>query len=159
MRSLALSIIFAATASLLVTLTGPRGYAQELRITSPASGDVVVAGQPLRVVVAADASVRMVYVLAQSPLPEARPLGNNVFEINIPKTVSPGRYQLGAVGATTEPVFSAPVQIQVEGEDLPVAHGEGYPIDRPELAIRLAQGAHLDGVRQGRLNPRHRFLL
>jgi IPT/TIG domain len=92
-----------------------------LRITSPATGDVVMEGQPLKIVVAADDSVRMVYVVGWTPLPSARPIGNNVFEMDIPKTVPPGKYQLTAMGVTTAPVYSTPVEIQVEREDLPVA--------------------------------------
>jgi IPT/TIG domain len=88
-----------------------------LRITSPATGDVVTEGQPFRITVSADDSVRMVYVLTEHPLPEARPIGNNLFEMVIPKTVPPGRYNLSPVGATSEPVFSEPVSIQVERED------------------------------------------
>jgi hypothetical protein len=41
--------------------------------------------------------------------------------MDIPKTLPLGKYQLTAMGATTAPVFSTPVEIQVEREDLPVA--------------------------------------
>jgi IPT/TIG domain-containing protein len=115
----AIAMLCAATLSTL--LTGPRGYAQDLRIVSPVSGDVVAEGQPLKIVVAADDSVRMVYVMGWTPLPSVRPIGNNVFEMDIPKTVPAGKYQLTALGVTTAPVYSTPVEIQIEREDLPVA--------------------------------------
>ena len=103
---------------------GARGHAQEasLRIASPVSGEVVPSGRPLRIEVAADDSVRMVYVVGSQPLPGVlRAIGKNLFEMEIPKTVPPGKYQLTAMGATSEPVFSLPVEIQIEREDLPVA--------------------------------------
>jgi hypothetical protein len=44
------------------------GQESLLRITSPVTGDVVPEGQPLRITVAADASVHVVGVLAGNPL-------------------------------------------------------------------------------------------
>lgn len=55
-------------------------------------------GQPLRITVAGDPSVRVFGVLAPYPLPDARPVAPNQFEMLIPKTVPPGRYNLTAVG-------------------------------------------------------------
>jgi hypothetical protein len=99
------------------------GLAQErpVRITSPADGDTVMEGQPLIITVSADPSVRFVTVFAWHPLPNVRPVGPNQFEIDIPKTVPPGRYQLTAFGATTTDVESEPVSIHVERDDPAIA--------------------------------------
>jgi hypothetical protein len=88
-----------------------------LRITSPVTGDVVMEGQPLRIAVSADESVRVVGVLAWHPLPDARPIGSNLFEMDIPKTLPPGDYQLTAVGVALADVESEPVMIHVEREE------------------------------------------
>lgn len=128
----AIAMLCAATLSTL--LTGSRGYAQGLRIVSPVSGDVVSEGQPFKIVVEADDSVRMVWVIGWTPLPSPRPIGNNVFEMDIPKTVPLGKYQLTAVGVTTAPVYSPPVEIQVEREDLPVA------LNVPPLEVLINDG-------------------
>jgi hypothetical protein len=116
------TIAWFCVVSVFTILGSFRGQAQDglLRIVSPVSGDVVPEGQPLRIVVAADDSVRMVHVMGWDPLPVGRPLGNNVFEMDIAKTISPGKYQLTAVGVTSVPVYSAPVVIQIEREDTPV---------------------------------------
>ncbi|MFZ0418873.1 MAG: hypothetical protein WAM04_12310 [Candidatus Sulfotelmatobacter sp.] len=109
--------------AVLSALAGVRADAQEnlLHITSPMTGDVVMEGQTLRIVVLADDSVRMVNVMGWTPLPSARTVGNNVFEMEIPKTVSPGKYNLTAMGVTSTLVESLPVTIQIEREDTPVA--------------------------------------
>jgi hypothetical protein len=77
----------------------------------------VMSAQTLRISVSADESVRSVFVISGYPMPNARPLGDNQFEIVIPKTLPSGKYNLTAVGATSTPVESAQVTIQVERED------------------------------------------
>lgn len=126
-----------------------------LRITSPANGDLVIEGQPVRIVVSADPSVRMIFVLASHPLPEARPVGDNQFEMVIPKTVPPSRYNLTAVGVTSTDVESEPVSIQVEREDAVtglsvepsflVFHELEDPYGMPVRVIAsFIDGSHLD---------------
>jgi hypothetical protein len=88
-----------------------------LRIASPATGDIVMEGQPFHITVSADQSVRVVGVLAWHPLPDARPVGSNLFEMDIPRTVPPGNYQLTAVGVASTLVESEPVMIHVEREE------------------------------------------
>jgi hypothetical protein len=56
-----------------------------------------VEAQPLRITVAADASVRVVGVRAGNPLPEARLLGRNQLARFIPKTVPPAIRSKGDV--------------------------------------------------------------
>jgi hypothetical protein len=95
---------------------------------------VVSSGKPLKIVVDADDALRMVSVSGEYPLREPRPIAHNVFEIDIPKTVSPGKYQLAAIGVTaigvtSEPVCSPPVLIQVERDDLPVALKVQTPVE------------------------------
>ena len=98
---------------------GLRAVGQEslLRITSPVTDEVVVEGKPLRITVAADASVRVLGVLGWNPLPEAHLAVPNQFEMLIPKTVPPGRYELTAMGLASTDVESSPVSIQVERAD------------------------------------------
>ncbi len=93
-----------------------------LRITSPEDQSTVFAGQTLKIRVAADPSVQNLLILGQYPLPEARPTGNpGEFAMKLPTNVSPGLYQFGAVGTVPgQPVFSRPVQIQLERRDLPI---------------------------------------
>lgn len=130
-------------AALSTLLMGPRGYAQGLRIVSPVSGDVVSEGQPLKIVVEADDSVRMVYVLGGPyPLPDAHPIGNNVFEMDIPKTLPLGKYQVTAMGVTTTDVYSPPVEIQVEREDMPVALKVSSPGTRAGVPFPLIQDGY-----------------
>lgn len=134
---------------------GLRALAQEslLRITSPVTGDVVVEGQPLRITVAADASVRVFGVLSGNPLPDARLVGPNQFEMLIPKTVPPGRYNLTAVGLASTDIESSPVSIQVEREDSAIELfvqppllsfaelGDKFPL---RVSARFADGSILD---------------
>jgi hypothetical protein len=76
------STIVALILAALLVAGGPRAHGQEalLRITSPVSGDVVMEGQPLRITVSADASVRVFGILSGHPMPEARPVGSNQYE-------------------------------------------------------------------------------
>jgi hypothetical protein len=137
----AIAILCAAILSTL--LTGPRGQAQDLRIVSPVSGDVVVEGQPLKIVVEADDSVRMVWVMGgPAPLPSVHPMGNNVFEMDIPKTVPLGKYRVTAMGVTTTDVYSPPVEIQVEREDMPVALKVSSPGTRAGVPFPLIQDGY-----------------
>ncbi len=61
------------------------------------------------------------YVIAENPLPELRPIGDNQFELTIPKSVPAGAYGLTAVGVTSELVASQPVAIRVESPNHPTA--------------------------------------
>ena len=129
------------------------GQESLLHITSPVTGDVVMEGQPLRITVAADASVRVLGVLAGYPLPDARLVGPNQFEMLIPKTVPPGGYELTAVGLASTDVESSPVSIQVERADsatelfvqpplLSFAElGDKFPL---RVSARFADGSILD---------------
>src|SRR5450755_433424 len=143
------------SAVILLVLAGRCAVGQEslLRITSPVTGDVVMEVRPLRITVSSDESVRVLGVLSGYPIPEARPVGNNQFEIVIPKTVAPGKYNLTAVGMATTDVESSPVSIQVEREDpatelevLPPVlsfgdQGEKFPL---RVFARFADGSNLD---------------
>src|SRR5271165_137657 len=143
-----------ACGAVLLALAGVRGQAQEsLRITSPLTGDVVMEGQALRITVSADESVRVVGVLSGYPMPAARPVGNNQFEMVIPKTIAPGRYDLTAVGLASSDVESQPVSIQVEREDPAVELAVQPPLlSFSELGVkfplrvvaRFADGSQLD---------------
>jgi hypothetical protein len=149
------STIVALILAALLVAGGLRAHGQEslLRITSPVTGDVVMEGQPLRISVSADASVRVFGILSGHPMPDARPVGSNQYEMVIPKTVPPGRYNLTAVGVTSTDVESAPVTIQVERED-PAIEVEVQPSllsfaelgDKFRLRVyaRFADGSSLD---------------
>ncbi len=110
-------------------------------------------GQPLRITVSADASVRVLGVLAWNPLPDARPVGSNQYEMVIPKTVPPGSYNLTAIGLAQRDVESEPVTIRVEREDAPSllqlappllvfnATGDEFPL---RVMAQFGDGSHLD---------------
>jgi hypothetical protein len=131
-----------------------------LRISSPATGDVVVEGQPLRITIAADASVRVVGVLAGNPLPEARLVGRNQLERLIPKNRSPQRSVLTAVGRASIDVESSPASIHVQREDSAIELqvqpplpgfaelGDKFPL---RVYARFADGSNLDVTHSGKV--------
>jgi hypothetical protein len=124
-------IAFPILALLLSTSFCAQAQQGLLRITSPFNGDVVIEGQPLRITVSADSSVRLISLIGGDPLPFAHPVGLNQFEMVVPKTVPPGKYSLTAVGVTTRDVESEPVAIQVERED----EATGLQAEPPFLAF------------------------
>ena len=134
--------------------TGVVAWAQDnaLRITPPNTGDTVNEGQPFRISVAADDAVRFVGIIGWNPLPYARAVGHNLFEMTIPNTVPLGKYNLTAVGVTTAEVASEPVTIQVENDTRAVGlHvqplisfttlGDTMPL---RVIAELADGSKLD---------------
>jgi hypothetical protein len=70
---------------------GLRAVGQEslLRITSPVTDEVVMEGKPLRITVAADASVRVLGVLGWNPLPEAHLVLPISLKCSFPKPFRP----------------------------------------------------------------------
>jgi hypothetical protein len=94
-----------------------------LQITSPANNTVVSPGQALRIDVTASATVRDIWIVTTSPLPDVTP-GTTAtsFLLNIPTQTAPGKYTLTAVGRDQGAmVESAPLAINVEGGLAPIA--------------------------------------
>src|SRR5208337_3342184 len=120
-------------------LTVSTAYAQQplLEITSPSNGSLAPEGQSLTITVSADPSVRNIYVITQSPLPEVRPTSSPTeFTLTLPTNIPPGLYQITAVGAAAaELAASAPVQIDVERQDTP-----RYLVARPTFLTLLSIG-------------------
>ncbi len=108
-----------------VAILACSAYAQEtlLQITSPVSGAFVAEGQTLTITVSGDPSVQNIFVMAQSPLPAVQPTSiPTQFTLTLPTNVTPGVYQIGAVGGNSSgDVESIPVLIDVERQDAPVS--------------------------------------
>jgi hypothetical protein len=109
---------------MVCTLTTALRAQPSLRITSPADGTVVRAGQTLTVtVVASGARFQQVIIISQDPIGFSRPLMAPPYEfpIEIPADISPRRYWLTADGATApgEGVRSDSISIVVERPDPP----------------------------------------
>jgi hypothetical protein len=94
-----------------------------LQITSPADQSLAPEGQTLTITVSADPSVRNIYVMTEHPLPAVQPTPSPTqFTLTLPTNISPGLYQIGAVGlAPTGLAESSPLQIDVERQDAPVS--------------------------------------
>ncbi|HZR28357.1 MAG TPA: IPT/TIG domain-containing protein [Terriglobales bacterium] len=110
---------------LLMGLLVIPAYAQQplLQITSPSNLSLATEGQILTITISADPSVQNIFIAGQSPLPPVQPTSNsNQFTLTLPTNITPGWYQLGAVGsAPSGYVESAPVLIDVERSDAPVS--------------------------------------
>ncbi len=103
----------------------PAATAQQplLQITSPADRSLAPEGQTLTITVSADPSVRNIFLMTEHPLPAVQPTSSPTqFTLTLPTNISPGLYQIGAVGATSSvDVESDPIQIDVERQDAPVS--------------------------------------
>lgn len=111
--------------SLATALLACLAHAQQplLQITSPANGAFAAEGQTVSITVSADASVRNIHVMTQSPLPPVQPTSSPTqFTLRLSTNINPGVYQIGAVGSNSNgDVESPPVLIDVEREDAPIS--------------------------------------
>ena len=70
-----------------------------LQITAPANQALVSEGQTITITVSADPSVQDIYIMTQHPLPEVQPTSSPTqFTMTIPTNITPGVYQIGAIG-------------------------------------------------------------
>src|SRR5579883_2821644 len=74
-----------------------------LAITSPSDGSVVSPGQNLAVTVSPTGSFNQIVVLGEGPIGFSKVLAGSAtqFTLAIPATLSPGRYSVTAIGATS----------------------------------------------------------
>jgi trimeric autotransporter adhesin len=98
-----------------------------VQITSPASGVAVNPGQTVQVSVSVSGTVSSVALACPDPIMGAFPINTPPyqFSLQIPTDISPGLYSVTAIAASTpgHPVFSAPIQLDVERPDSPVSYG------------------------------------
>ncbi|HVO63908.1 MAG TPA: IPT/TIG domain-containing protein [Terriglobales bacterium] len=108
----------------LIAISVTSAYAQQslLQITSPTDRSLVNEGQTITITLAADPSVQNIFVAAQFPLPGVQATSNpNQFTLTLPNNITPGLYQIGAMGSANNAVIeAAPIQIDVERSDPPV---------------------------------------
>src|SRR2546425_269873 len=70
-----------------------------LQITAPANNSLATEGTTITITVAADSSVQIVGVIAESPLPDVQGTSSpNQFTLTLPINIPPGLYKLTAVG-------------------------------------------------------------
>ena len=145
------------SAALLASLSAAPLLAQpSLQITSPPDGTVIAPGQTFEVVVTPSpgAAFILVAVVSGYPIGDNLASGSPPYQVPVPiaATVTPGRYQLGAVGAVTpgQPVYSAPISIDVERPDNPVSlHAQSsitvVPVGKTDRLIQTV-GTFSDGL-------------
>jgi hypothetical protein len=111
-------IVLVAAALSLIAIAP--SVAQQLTITSPPSGAVVVPGQTITIYVSPSSLAAQTWVFASEPLPEVVPASSpNTFTLTISTTISPGQYALRATaGAPGTVARSAPVYIDVEPSEV-----------------------------------------
>ena len=121
--------------------------AQELRISSPANGSIVAAGQTVKISVAVPANIgplTSVAVVGQRPIGSSRAVSAPPFEfvIQIPPDTEPGSYTLCAVAGTPAGrlVSSEPISIEVQTK------GEPLSINIQPSTLAMAVG-ELAGLR------------
>ncbi len=122
---------------------GPVVVAEEplLRITAPVDRSLIHGGQTINVVVSADASVKDIKVLTESPLPNVKPTSTSgQFGLVLPMNVPPGWYEIRAVGSTGTGPIVAVVTVDVEREDTPtslVLSPDSWSFRSPEGRLRI----------------------
>lgn len=126
-------------------------YAQgALQITSPANGVVVHPGDAITVTVSASGDTfASVSIIGTSPLPFTDAVMTPPFQFTmfIPEQITPGIYNLTAIGSVTsgQPITSLPVTLDVERPDAPVS----VSVDTPgplELSLGDVTVVHVSGT-------------
>lgn len=120
------------TPFILCLAVGPLA-AQSLQVTSPPAGTVVNPGQSVTVTVAVSGSFQNVSAVGQDPIGFSQQVLSGPpyeFTLQIPSTITPGKYTVGAFGVTPtgDGIDSVPVPVAVERPDNPVSI-------RPEPAL------------------------